>query len=319
MLVESILESPEANANNNNNNSDFSLTSPSNLSQFMPSPTSHSIYSSTTTFTKPKKKIIRNREQYLKRKIRNLPVKEPLTLIGGAGVIRKRKPKSFHRAIPNFYFKCEICHEFESNVASYSVTHLNTVHQIERPAIFKCQLCDAKPFIKNQSLQEHISTIHQQQPKARDFLCTECGKSFIKNCHLQKHIVSVHKRGEMPYKCEQQNCDKSYLEQYALNMHMQQAHTDQTTPFACELCGRCFTVPCRLRSHMNSAHPTEVYNCAQCGYKFTNKTRYETHVKRGRCKPHSYVCRYCKRSYKKLVRLEEHLKASHHVDPKFYF
>ncbi|XP_075163918.1 uncharacterized protein LOC142236577 [Haematobia irritans] len=226
MIVESILE--DSNDKSNKTIIRRSRKRKENVNDIGHTPSQNSpasLYHSHFKTSKPKKPFIRSREQYLKRKIRNFPVKEPLTLIGGAGVIRKRKPKSYHRAIPNFYFRCELCHEFESNVASYAVTHLTTVHGIERPAIFRCSQCDAKPFIKNQSLQEHIATIHEQQPKRRDFACSECGKTFIKNCHLQKHLLSVHKIGEMPYRCNVKECGKGYVDSYALRMHLKQTHS----------------------------------------------------------------------------------------------
>lgn len=277
------------------------------------------LYQSHFKTSKPKKSFVRSREQYLKRKIRNYPVKEPLTLIGGAGVIRKRKPKSYHRAIPNFYFRCELCHEFESNVASYAVTHLTTVHGIERPAIFRCPQCDAKPFIKNQSLQEHIATIHEQQPKKRDYICSECGKTFIKNCHLQKHLLSVHKLGEMPYKCNVAQCEKGYVDAYALRMHMKQTHhiddvehiESLTTQYQCDACGKYFMDLPTLNGHIKALHPIEGYNCLQCGYNFRQKARYEAHVRRAKCKPPCFVCRHCERTFVKLVQLEEHQKEMH--------
>ena len=277
------------------------------------------LYQSHFKTSKPKKTFIRSREQYLKRKIRNYPVKEPLTLIGGAGVVRKRKPKSYHRAIPNFYFRCELCHEFESNVASYAVTHLTTMHGIERPAIFRCSQCDAKPFIKNQSLQEHISTIHEQQPKKRDFACKECGKTFIKNCHLQKHLLSVHKVGEMPYKCSKLQCGRAYVDAYALRMHMKQSHHSDgdeeidslTTMYQCDSCGKSFSNLQTLNLHIKTTHPIEGYNCLQCGYNFRHKTRYEAHVLRAKCKPPCFVCRHCERTFVKLVQLEEHQREVH--------
>lgn len=277
------------------------------------------LYQSQFKTSKPKKTFVRSREQYLKRKIRNYPVKEPLKLIGGAGVVRKRKPKSYHRAIPNFYFRCELCHEFESNVASYAVTHLTTVHGIERPAIFRCSQCDAKPFIKNQSLQEHIATIHEQQPKKRDFVCPECGKTFIKNCHLQKHLLSVHKIGEMPYKCNIPQCGKGYVDAYALRMHMKQTHhiddeekiESLTTSYQCDSCGQTFMDLQSLNVHRKTAHEAEGFNCLQCGYSFRQKARYEAHVRRAKCKPPCFVCRHCERTFVKLVQLEEHQREMH--------
>ncbi|XP_065360922.1 zinc finger protein 397-like [Calliphora vicina] len=277
------------------------------------------LYQSHFKTSKPKKTFVRSREQYLKRKIRNYPVKEPLKLIGGAGVVRKRKPKSYHRAIPNFYFRCELCHEFESNVASYAVTHLTTVHGIERPAIFRCSQCDAKPFIKNQSLQEHIATIHEQQPKKRDFVCQECGKTFIKNCHLQKHLLSVHKMGEMPYKCNIPQCGKGYVDAYALRMHMKQSHhiddeeqiESLTTLYQCDACGKSFMDLQSLNVHIKTVHSVEGFSCLQCGYNFRQKARYETHVRRAKCKPPCFVCRHCERTFVKLVQLEEHQREMH--------
>ncbi|XP_013107104.1 zinc finger protein 234 [Stomoxys calcitrans] len=272
------------------------------------------MYQSHFKTSKPKKSFTRSREQYLKRKIRNYPVKEPLTLIGGEGVVRKRKPKSYHRAIPNFYFRCELCHEFESNVASYAVTHLTTVHDIKRPAIFRCSLCDAKPFIKNQSLQEHIATIHEQQPKKRNFACPECGKTFIKNCHLQKHLLSVHKIGEMPYRCNIVQCGKGYVDAYALKMHLKQTH-QQVHPEILEIHRTQLCVDDKsLKNHtMDISHDAQCYNCLQCGYNFRQKSRYEAHIRRATCKPPCFVCRFCERTFVKLVQLEEHQRENHSV------
>lgn len=277
------------------------------------------LYQSHFKTSKPKKTFVRSREQYLKRKIRNYPVKEPLKLIGGAGVVRKRKPKSYHRAIPNFYFRCELCHEFESNVASYAVTHLNTVHGIERPAIFRCSQCNAKPFIKNQSLQEHIATIHEHQPKKRDYVCQECGKTFIKNCHLQKHLLSVHKMGEMPYKCNISLCGKGFVDAYALRMHTQQSHhidegekfESQTTLFQCNSCSKSYIDLQSLNIHIKTTHIEERFSCSQCGYNFRQKARYEAHVRRAKCKPPCFVCRHCERTFVKLVQLEKHQREMH--------
>lgn len=263
------------------------------------------IYQSHFKTSKPKKTFIRSREQYLKRKIRNYPVLEPLTLIGGAGVTRKRKPKSYHRAIPNFYFRCELCHEFETNVATFAVTHLTQTHGIQRPAIFRCSLCNAKPFIKNQSLQEHIATIHEQQPKKRDFVCQECGKTFIKNCHLQKHLLSVHKLGQMPYRCNIPECGKGYVDAYAMRMHLKQAHQMENEE-EIHMQTKQYVEKQLLRNQSD-----DDYNCLQCGYSFRQKSRYEAHVRRAKCKPPCFVCRYCEMSFVKLVALEEHQREMH--------
>ncbi|KAI8117294.1 hypothetical protein FF38_06915 [Lucilia cuprina] len=345
MLVESILEttlpdSPKTKAKNNNNNNVNKTESKEKKVRKKRSRLKASeslaqqeqellnteeenpaalLYQSHFKTSRPKKTFVRSREQYLKRKIRNYPVKEPLKLIGGAGVVRKRKPKSYHRAIPNFYFRCELCHEFESNVASYAVTHLTTVHGIERPAIFRCSQCDAKPFIKNQSLQEHIATIHEQQPKKRDFVCPECGKTFIKNCHLQKHLLSVHKMGEMPYKCNIPQCGKGYVDAYALRMHMKQTHhiddeekiESLTTLYQCDACGKSFMDLQSLNVHIKTTHSLEGFSCLQCGYNFRQKARYEAHVRRAKCKPPCFVCRHCERTFVKLVQLEEHQRDMH--------
>ncbi|CAH1792938.1 unnamed protein product [Owenia fusiformis] len=124
----------------------------------------------------------------------------------------------------------------------YSMLRHRRIHTGEK--LHLCDIC-GKSFKDRQRLKEH-RFVHGDMPK---FDCDQCGQKFVSPIYLQRHRKS-HKK---LYECEK--CGKRFGRLSHLKSH-QRTH-DGIKPYACDICGKMYSDPRPLRTHLIKLHDIE--------------------------------------------------------------
>lgn len=113
-------------------------------------------------------------------------------------------------------------------------------------------------------------------------------------CNLCKYTteysgaLSRHKRIHSNKRFECPECNNKYLEKYELKSHMESAHSTQ---LLCDCCSKVFTSRQGLKQHQQRHKNQFRYSCSVCGKGFLNKSHFESHENNHRnFKPYSCTC-----------------------------
>ncbi|GFU39190.1 hypothetical protein NPIL_260331 [Nephila pilipes] len=110
--------------------------------------------------------------------------------------------------------------------------------------------------------------------KKCNFECKTCGKQFTNQSRLKRH-EEIH-TGERRYSCD--DCGKAFRDSYALKVHVRR-HIGEK-PYLCPECPKKFCNSSNLIQH-KSVHlqVRPYYPCPDCGRRFIQKYRMNTHRK----------------------------------------
>ena len=208
---------------------------------------------------------------------------------------------------------------------------------------FSCMSCQ-KLFWSKTSLNRHVKEFHEN---VKPYTCQICHKSFGRKDYLKKHIQISHDKAK-PYAC--QLCHVTFEQREILQAHLKMAHNfcSQSPELKANLAEHvdkvCETVKPKpleeeldLKTPIKTGHDTtaKTVTCRECNKSFKQNKYLNRHVKNIHnkhltslnCKqslgPNANMkrnvhgsaervyCRICNKSFKQLVNLSRHFRASH--------
>ena len=135
-----------------------------------------------------------------------------------------------------------------------------------------CTEC-GKLFFSNEYLYGHMRESH----KTRKIKCEQCSQVFKSNDGLRRHILLHDTRRK--FSCSL--CNLRYEEISSRNRHMKMYHNDTNPMLNCKLCEKKFKTEQGIKSHTRQVHDRERnHGCADCSYKFINRSKLNRHIRR---------------------------------------
>ncbi|XP_037299021.1 zinc finger protein 675 isoform X5 [Manduca sexta] len=161
--------------------------------------------------------------------------------------------------------------------------------------IFRCCICETE-FLKFKPLLLHMNS------HFRNYECNICGAGFINEKNLANH-KKTHETGE--FKCEL--CPKVFNSNHKRKMH-EMTHYDEKR-HKCPYCLERFRNNRYKNEHMAKAHgiPLPVYKCNACDRKFTDSTRYGTHMRKDHLMDKPHECSECDKAFFSWTKLKNHM------------
>lgn len=170
---------------------------------------------------------------------------------------------------------CEVC-EVEPKVGFDTKTgllqHIREQHSNDPELVCDVDGCDKVLRLKA-DLQKH------KQEHARGYftyICEMCGDMFSNRKKLRKHLLTFHKNS-VKYLCAV--CVAILSSVNELAEHVQTNHPLLLhRPYTCQICGKCWTVGCKVIDHISKVHGKEYKPCKICWKVFTSEKEFEEHV-----------------------------------------
>ena len=104
---------------------------------------------------------------------------------------------------------------------------------------------------ENESCEKTFSNSLISNHEGKSHTCHICEKTFTASSLLALHVQTVHDfKKKVTFECSQ--CDKSYKCLKSYSLHIKSFH--QGREFQCDLCNKKFSVPSKLRNHMEIVH-----------------------------------------------------------------
>ena len=162
------------------------------------------------------------------------------------GIVRQSVMKKGRRCT------CEMCGAKFKNSTLF-INHYSSTHP---PLACKhCSISYTNPL----SLQKHVYT-HTADKKS----CVSCGKQFAFDSQLADHRKTHMKK--KPHICPYPNCTKDFTHRYDLLKHEQ---THRKGVHNCDKCDYSTKDVRNLRQHSRTHTGETLYQCKDCGKKFT--------------------------------------------------
>lgn len=157
------------------------------------------------------------------------------------------------------------------------------------------------------------SAEHDNQSKKRkiklkvDAKCSYCIKSFNNTSNLSRHIKALHadKFADSLYKC--QFCGQKFHLKYYFDKHLEVKHPGgYKEQYECDICGKIIKDRVNLRSHMKKHYPKRT--CHICHKKIM---RIDNHLKAVHGTELNFKCNDCPKSFNSQPKLKSHRAYSH--------
>lgn len=193
---------------------------------------------------------------------------------------------------------CEFCNK---ELSSLRCLHEHLLNHTGRP--FVCHICN-KSYITKGHLSRHLETHSASRCKIRkisskQYNCEVCKKQFRRKHSFTEHQF-IH-TGEKPFACN--ICNTCYSRKGSLNRHLK---THRFNEFKCDVCNKDFSTERTLKKHLLTH--TLQFICDTCNKTFIHKNYLISHLKNHTAEglEKKYVCKICKKSYKKKYSLKLH-------------
>ncbi|XP_014249964.1 zinc finger protein 567-like [Cimex lectularius] len=159
------------------------------------------------------------------------------------------------------------------------ITHRDVIRELgakgEEP--LTCEVCgDVKPT-------RHAMQVHKKK-HSKVCLCDVCNKSFSLSSLLKEHMIKDHAEDL----CTCSICGDVMKSGHSLYLHKKK----HLTSYICDVCGKSFSLPSSLRTHMVVHSDEKPFTCEVCGKSFKLKGRLQLH-KKNHENIRPYACSIC--------------------------
>ncbi|XP_030760244.1 PR domain zinc finger protein 5-like isoform X3 [Sitophilus oryzae] len=231
-------------------------------------------------------------------------------------------------------FPCTLC-EKKYSTKGYLQSHFINKHSDSRPKeaeqmVFRCAICGFRT-LRSTSLRSH-KKIHMAPEERQLFACTHCDKTYKSGHFLRRHFEENHVDGRS--KAARKNIHKcstcGYQTPYSTHLQRhQKIHLapDERQLFACAHCDKKYTEKQRLKVHFDVDHmgsrseeaEEKVFHCTTCGFQTQYKSNFLSHKKiHLPLKDRQlFACTHCNKRYTTKRGLQRHLEDNHtHIDSR---
>ena len=126
---------------------------------------------------------------------------------------------------------------------------------------------------------EDIKKVKKHRDNHRVGYCPNCD-SYFPQKNLAYHIKKC--SNVVTHKCDQKQCDYSSPHKWMVERHKKEVHCK---PHPCQECGKSFSSPEQLQSHMKSHQPKKKVQCSECDLTFNNKMSKCRHMEKVHINP----------------------------------
>ena len=126
---------------------------------------------------------------------------------------------------------------------------------------------------------EDIKKVKRHRDNHRVGYCPNCD-SYFPQKNLAYHIKKC--SNVVTHKCDQKQCDYSSPHKWMVERHKKEVHCK---PHPCQECGKSFSSPEQLQSHMKSHQPKKKVQCSECDLTFNNKMSKCRHMEKVHINP----------------------------------
>lgn len=166
--------------------------------------------------------------------------------------------------------------------------------------LYSCDKCSYQGILKAK-LSFHMR-VH-----SKPFKCLFCDERFSDMLSLEKHVKEHD--GPKEFNCF---CGKKFTSNRAIKIHKIKKHDEdcyKVKPFTCDICPYAAKFQYLLERHKRIHN--KFLECPHCGKKFIDQKRLNLHVSGPRkCrKLIDFSCQICKKFFKSLKTLRQHLKS----------
>ncbi len=239
-----------------------------------------------------------------------------------------------------YKFTCPLCFK-GFNRKRHFEGHMNG-HNGVYP--FTCEICQQKfaglDCLANHKRRMKTNPSHgsrqkgdQKKVQKVQFKCAVCQNTFDNRASLDVHKKKHHEKRQLPFVCI--DCDVGYMDRSGLVRHGQKKHGHVKQPtkpkansdlmiegrskYMCRHCPKVYSKKGSLYCHYRDHH---AYSCAKCQRKFTDKEKYQEHLKLH--KTSRYVCPTCPKVFPRKSNRNRHISMAHsamkaHSTPSYSF
>ncbi|XP_035788257.1 myoneurin-like [Anopheles albimanus] len=201
-------------------------------------------------------------------------------------------------------FICTMCNEgFKSAIA------LNA-HETTHESSTLCWICG----ITLATAKLHKSHMLSHMPE--EMACNLCPLRFNSKNVLKAHLLT-HKKQNLFY-CDE--CGANLSSKRNLKYHQQAVHGEGLEKiYICNICDRRFSLPCYLKTHMNSHTGLRPYSCVYCNRVYGNGGDLVEHVAKHHVgNDNIYQCHLCDADFPKVRELKGHYEIHFRNGEQFY-
>jgi hypothetical protein len=213
------------------------------------------------------------------------------------------KGKELSKLIARFYnLECLLCSTKKKfRKLSAMLNHFKNQHSTK--GFVTC--CGMK-IVKLRQIAMHMC--RHIQPEA--FTCSVCGKLLTCPKILQYHEQNHLPEQERSLACPEPGCNRRFSYQSALVTHsITHIPEEERSSYSC--CGRKFSTPSRLTSHINTVHSKvaskKEYSCEKCSKSFLCKSNLAYHRTTHKDFEFQVQCTVCSKWLKNKICLRKHM------------
>ncbi|XP_030760246.1 gastrula zinc finger protein XlCGF26.1-like isoform X5 [Sitophilus oryzae] len=212
----------------------------------------------------------------------------------------------------------------------FEENHVDGRSQVVEKKVYKCAICFFETLHKA-SLRDHKNT-HLAPEERQLFACAHCDKKYTSKQNLRHHIEEnhIHSRSKAARKNIHKCSTCGYQTPYSTHLQRhQKIHLapDERQLFACAHCDKKYTEKQRLKVHFDVDHmgsrseeaEEKVFHCTTCGFQTQYKSNFLSHKKiHLPLKDRQlFACTHCNKRYTTKRGLQRHLEDNHtHIDSR---
>ena len=210
------------------------------------------------------------------------------------------RPRSVNRKASMICDKCGREFDKQDNLEKHKALHAGDTF-----SAYCCHVCGYKynrPGELTRHMRKHSSNV---------FPCTECNSEFRDSRLYRRHMMSIH-GNDKPFHCTFPGCSYRGNKLSHIEKHLT-IHSD-VKAYDCNRCGKGFSQPNGLRSHMKSCMEKRGYECNICSQKFNHLAGLKAHayVHTGE-KP--FICEECGARFTDARNKKRHARIHDNIYP----